>query len=155
MKRGTTCSLRDYGTWILASSISVFGCIAYGASNKQPPAYSFQDDYCFEYEGTTICYANRGMVAGVNTPAGEPSPQPGAFVGNGTSSYEEIDSSGNVYYSDTLKYHTQGVTMDAALMELGQSFTETLAIGDSSCTTEFKYVLANGKVVVDHNTFCF
>ncbi len=135
--------------------MAVLGLPVCAANKDNKPAYTWHDDYCFTYEDNTICYENRGVVVGVTTPDGDMRSSNVVFVGNGTSSYQEMDPSGNTYYSDALRYHTQGVSIGDVLREMGQSFTTTLAVGDASCTTTYQYQFANGRIVVDRSTSCY
>jgi hypothetical protein len=108
----------------------------------------FKDAYCFDYDGSTICYTNMAVVKETTTPSGN-----NVFMGNGSSSYSQTDPSGATY-EDTLKYHTQGVTMDEVLKEYGQFFTSTLTVGWGTCTTRYAFHAVNGDIQFDRMTTC-
>jgi hypothetical protein len=111
-------------------------------------AYVFKDSYCFDYEGSTVCYANMAVIQETITPSGNT-----IFMGNGSNSYIQTDPSGAVY-QDTLKYHTQGVTMDSVLKEYGQFFTSTLTVGGAKCTTRYAFHFVNGEIQFERSTTC-
>lgn len=112
-------------------------------------AYTFKDDYCFSFDGTTVCYANQGMVIEVNTPSGHNN-----FVGNGSSSYSETDSAGDAQYSNAISYHTEGQTIEGVLKQMGQAFSGTLEFGSVSCTTRYHFQFANGQIIFERGTDC-
>ncbi|PTR13632.1 hypothetical protein C8R31_11046 [Nitrosospira sp. Nsp2] len=75
-------------------------------------------------------------------------------MGNGTTSYTEIDPSGKIVYQDTLRYHTQGLNMQDVMAEYGQKFKTTLITGNTTCTISYTYHFANGTVQFERNNFC-
>jgi len=111
-------------------------------------AHVFKDAYCFDYEASTICYTNMAVVTETITPSGNT-----IFTGNGSNSYIQTDPSGAVY-EDSLKYHTQGVTMDSVLKEYGQFFTSTLTVGGGTCTSRYAFHVVNGNIQFDRTTTC-
>lgn len=121
------------------------------ASSSAAPgkgAYVFKDAYCFDYEGSTVCYTNMAVITETVTPSGNT-----IFTGNGSSTYMQTDPSGAVY-QDTLKYHTQGLQMDEVLKEYGQFYTSTLTVGGASCTTRYAFHFVNGEIQFDRSTTC-
>jgi len=108
----------------------------------------FKDSYCFDYEGSTICYSNLSVTTETTTPSGNI-----LFTGNGRSSYIQTDPSGAVY-EDSLTYHTQGVMMEDLLHEYGQFFTSTLVVGGRTCTTRYAFHVVNGDIQFDRLTTC-
>ena len=75
-------------------------------------------------------------------------------MGNGTSSYTEIDPTGKIVYQDTLRYHTQGLNMQDVMAEYGQKFKTTLVTGNTTCTTSYAFHFTNGTVQFERNNFC-
>ena len=119
------------------------------AKSDNNGAYTFKDAYCFTLEGITVCYANSGVVQGVATPSGNT-----AFIGVGSSSYTEIDSSGALLYEDTLSYHTTGLNKEDALFALQQSFTQELTVGVFSCKTTYSFLIVKGEILFDRVVDC-
>ncbi len=112
-------------------------------------AHPFNDSYCLEYNGYNICYANQGVVQQVSTPSGNT-----VFMGSGSSSYTETDPLGKIVYQDTLRYQSQGLTMEGVLFEFGQKFKSTLLVGDAMCTATYMFHFVDEKIQIARNHTC-
>ena len=133
--------------FVLVTALSIPASSAIAASENG--AQVIKDSYCFEYEGSTICYDNLAIVTETTTPSGNT-----IFKGSGWSNYSETDASGNVVYQDSLRYHTQGLMKESILHEFGQFFTYTVNAGSGTCTINFAFHLVDNEIQFERATTC-
>jgi hypothetical protein len=129
--------------------VTLFLPVSSALAASEHGAQVVKDSYCFEYEGSTICYDNMAVVNEVTTPSGNT-----IFMGNGWSSYSQTDPSGVVVYQNSLKYHTHGLMMDSVLYEFGQFFTYSIDVGGGTCTINYAFHLVNDKIQFERSTTC-
>jgi hypothetical protein len=134
--------------FILALTLSLPATSSLAASENE--AQVFRDSYCLEYEGSTICYANRGVITETTTPSGIT-----VFHGSGWSTYSETDPSGIVVYQDSLTYLTQGLQRESVLSEYAQffSYSET-RVGGGTCTIDYAFHFVNNEIQFERATTC-
>lgn len=118
-------------------------------ATSEQRAQVIKDSYCFEYEGSTICYDNMSVFTETTTPSGNT-----IFIGSGWADYTQTDPSGIVVYQDSLSGHTQGLIKESVLYEYGQFFTYTVAVGGGTCTIKFAYHLVNDDIQFERSTTC-
>jgi hypothetical protein len=148
MKRKVDQQLMKLGIgFILATTLLMPVTSSLAASEKG--AQVIKDSYCFEYEGSTICYDNMSVFKETTTPSGNT-----IFTGSGWADYSQTDPSGVVVYQDSLSAHTQGLIKEAVLHEYGQFFTYTMAVGGGTCTIKFAYHLVNDEIQFERSTTC-
>jgi hypothetical protein len=133
--------------FILAIALSLPVTSSRAASENR--AQVIKDSYCFEYEGSTICYDNLSVFTETTTPSGNTT-----FMGTGWAKYSQTDPSGVIVYQDSLSGHTQGLIKETVLFEYGQFFTYSVAVGDATCTINFAYHLVNDEVQFERSTTC-
>ena len=104
----------------------VFVMLAGSASTARADgAYVAKDSYCFPLDdGRTVCYANRVVANSVTTGSGNE-----IFFAHGESLYTERSFSGELLFSDTLTYRTNGLNKEGTLQRMGQWFKTTVATG--------------------------
>lgn len=144
-----SCSMRRVAASFVLALGFAFPASSFAKSDQG--AYTFKDSYCFDWNSITVCYANSAIIQHVDTPSGN-----SIFVVLGSSTYTETDSSGTLLYEDSLSYRNQGLTLDEALLELQQWYSEQITYVDgSSCTTAHNLHNVKGEIVVDRVTTCY